>query len=339
MTDLSTRASAATETVSLSEAKALIQALAHEQSIMLLSPPGLGKSDIVRQAAAELGLPCHSLLGTQLAPEDVSGVPKIVGERSVFCPPRALLPEAAEPFCLFLDELPAASPDVQKALSSLLVERRIGEHTLPPGSWVVAAGSRLEDRALVRAMSSALINRVFLLQVRVDVDEWLNWAHSAGIHSDILAFIAFMPEALLRPAPLEPAPFSTPRAWAALSAAVQLAEQAGIGGPQQRRALAFGRVSANDAAVFCAMSETGLGEVRPPLDYLQRPELLPRDDAARWFVLSMIRSQVAREEGLPVDAATINRFLEALPPSQRFALLIGLADHWAALGADAGFLQ
>src|SRR6516162_4080974 len=145
------------ETVTLSQAKQLIRCLAHEQSLLLLSPPGMGKSDVVRQAAAESHLPCKSLLGTQIAPEDVSGVPRIVGERSVFCPPRVLLPENAAPFCLFLDELPACTPDVQKAFYSLLLERRLGEHYLPKGSWVVAAGNRAEDRALVRTISSALI--------------------------------------------------------------------------------------------------------------------------------------------------------------------------------------
>ena len=44
-----------------------------------------------------------------------------------------LLPETPEPFCLFLDELPACAPDVQKAFYSLLLERRLGEHALPPG--------------------------------------------------------------------------------------------------------------------------------------------------------------------------------------------------------------
>src|SRR5690349_14428869 len=105
----------------LSEAKTLIKTMAHEQSLLLLSPPGVGKSDIVMQAAAEAGLPCRSLLGTQIAPEDVSGIPRIVGERSVFCPPRVLLPEDGKPFCLFLDELPAAPPDIQKAFYALLL--------------------------------------------------------------------------------------------------------------------------------------------------------------------------------------------------------------------------
>src|SRR5579859_5245619 len=169
------------ETITLSQAKALIKTMAHKQSLLLLSPPGVGKSDTVLQAATDAGLPCRSLLGTQIAPEDVSGIPRIIGERSVFCPPRVLLPENPQPFCLFLDELPACTPDIQKAFYSLLLERRLGEHRLPPGTWVVAAGNRVEDRALVRALSSALVNRVIMLHVRVDLREWLIWAKGHGI--------------------------------------------------------------------------------------------------------------------------------------------------------------
>src|ERR687895_1176553 len=182
------------ETITLNQAKKLVQCMAHEQSFMFLSAPGVGKSEMVYQAAAESGLPCRSLLGTQIAPEDVSGIPRLVGERSVFCPPRILLPERPDPFCLFLDELPACAPDIQKAFYSLLLERRLGEHRLPPGTWVVAAGNRVEDRALVRALSSALINRVTILHVRVDVKEWLAWARVNGVRGDILSFIGIMPD-------------------------------------------------------------------------------------------------------------------------------------------------
>jgi hypothetical protein len=109
-------------------------------------------------------------------------------------PPRVLLPEIPEPFCLFLDELPACTPDVQKAFYSLLPERRL----LPLATWVVSAGNRMEDRALVRALSSALVNRVFILQVRADVKEWLAWARRSGVHPDVVAFVTFMPDALFR---------------------------------------------------------------------------------------------------------------------------------------------
>src|SRR5258707_8495998 len=146
------------ETVTLNQAKSLIKCMAHEQSLLLLSPPGVGKSDTVAQAAATAGLPCRSLVGTQIAPEDVSGIPRIVGERSVFCPPRVLLPEKPEPFCLFLDELPACTPDVQKAFYALLLERRLGEHPLPAGGWGGAPGNRVADRALVRDRAAGPAN-------------------------------------------------------------------------------------------------------------------------------------------------------------------------------------
>ena len=131
-----------------------------------------------------------------------------------------------------------------------LLERRIGEHALPRGTWVVAAGNRIQDRALVRALSSALVNRVTILHLRVDVDEWLAWAAAAGVREDIQSFIRYMPDALCRPVPQEPVPFSTPRSWAALSRALDLCEMSGLLTPDIRRALAFGRLSPEDAAVY-----------------------------------------------------------------------------------------
>ena len=250
-------------TVTLSQAKSIIKSLAHKQSVLLLSSPGIGKSDIVNQAAAEVGLPCRSLLGTQIAPEDVSGIPRIVGERSVFCPPRVLLPEDPKPFCLFLDELPACTPDIQKSFYSLLLERRLGEHDLPKGTWVVAAGNRTEDRSLVRSLSAALVNRVIILNVRVDMKEWILWANTHNIRPEILSFIAFTPESLMRPVPTTPSPFSTPRAWASLSEAIQLAELAGILTPEVLRALAFGRISSEDAAMFSVFIEENINSLQP----------------------------------------------------------------------------
>jgi hypothetical protein len=162
-----------------------------------------------------------------------------------------LLPEDARPFCLFLDELPACAPDIQKAFYSLLLERRLGEYPLPPGTWVVAAGNRAEDRALVRALSSALVNRVILLHVRVDLEEWLAWAERAGIRQDVRDFIREKPESLLRDVPLTPVPFSTPRAWASLAMCLDLAEMAGVLTNDLRRALALGRVTGDDAVAYC----------------------------------------------------------------------------------------
>ena len=360
------------DALTLSQAGTLITALAHEQSLLLLSPPGVGKSDLIAQTAAAAGMECRSLLGTQIAPEDVSGIPRIVGERSVFCPPRVLLPESPEPFCLFLDELPASSPDVQKAFYSLLLERRIGEYNLPPGSWVVAAGNRAQDRALVRAMSSALVNRVIVLNIRVDVAEWLRWAEQNGVRSDIKAFINFEPAALTRSVPSEPVPFSTPRSWASLSRALDLVEQSGALDDALRRALAFGRVSAQDAAVYCALTEHQVEPPAPLEDYLTSRTALPDSDSARWFILNWIRQEVQRcvMEGNPKFVYTnynysdyieydsydyeppdpmpdqriitpddVNKFLLSLPQEHRLCLLVDTVNEWSQLGADDSLLK
>ncbi|MDB5311452.1 MAG: hypothetical protein JWO38_5654 [Gemmataceae bacterium] len=320
-----------TETVTLSQAKELIRCLAHEQSLLLLSPPGVGKSDVVRQAAAEAELECKSLLGTQIAPEDVSGVPRIVGERSVFCPPRVLLPENPKTFCLFLDELPACSPDVQKAFYSLLLERRIGEYLLPPGTWVVAAGNRAEDRALVRTISSALVNRVLVLNVRIDAAEWLTWARANGVRPDVTAFVENNPDALLRPVPDKAVPFSTPRAWASLSRALDL-----VGGRGQLtepfvRALAVGRVSEEDARRFVA-AWAGL------------PSGLPRDLEAKlnWSLaeleLSVRATNCLEAEGLTTVRELVIRDEDELLAIRNFGestlreVKAKLAAHGLALG-------
>ena len=327
-------ASALEETITLQQAKKLIQCMAHEQSFLLLAPPGVGKSDMVVQAAQEVGLPCRSLLGTQIAPEDVSGIPRIIGERSVFCPPRVLLPEKPEAFCLFLDELPACAPDVQKAFYSLLLERRLGEHALPAGTWVVAAGNRAQDRALVRSMSSALVNRVTILNVRVDHDEWLAWATRQKVRPEILSFIRAMPDALMRGVPSDPVPFSTPRAWSLLSRALDMAQASGVLTRETRRALAFGRLSAEDAAVFCALAEELMGVMQAPRHYIEHPEDLPKAEAARWFILNCIRQQVADDRLTGIKPRVIEKFMRSLTHEQQLTLVTDQVDKWGALGAD-----
>jgi len=73
--------------------------------VFLWGQPGIGKSSLVTQFAEQLGLPCVSLLGSQLAPEDLIGVPQIEDGVSRFCPPASIA--RRDPYCLFLDELNA----------------------------------------------------------------------------------------------------------------------------------------------------------------------------------------------------------------------------------------
>ena len=132
--------------------------------VFIWGAPGIGKSSIVEQFADELGLPCVSLLGSQLAPEDIIGVPQIVEGKSVFCPPRSIA--RREPYVLFLDELNACSHEVQKAFYSLILERRIGEYHLPDGSIVVGAGNQSQDNAITLSIGPSLLGFSFCFMPR-----------------------------------------------------------------------------------------------------------------------------------------------------------------------------
>ncbi|MFI6938420.1 ATP-binding protein [Streptomyces sp. NPDC050418] len=196
----------------------LLLGLATVRPVFLWGAPGIGKSSLVRAFADSLGLECVSLLGTQLAPEDLIGVPQIRDGRSVFCPPEAIARD--EPYCLFLDELNAATPDVQKAFYSLILDRRIGNYELPKGSIVIGAGNRSTDNALARPIASALINRLTHVHLTASSEDWLVWAHSNGIHPWVLDHLTERPDHLWSKPPKTEQPFSTPRSWHMLSDAL-----------------------------------------------------------------------------------------------------------------------
>ena len=58
--------------------------VAPTRPVFIWGAPGIGKSALVEKFAEEVGLPCVSLLGSQLAPEDIIGIPVIKGETSEF---------------------------------------------------------------------------------------------------------------------------------------------------------------------------------------------------------------------------------------------------------------
>ncbi|MEV6276125.1 MoxR family ATPase [Nocardia sp. NPDC051832] len=208
----------ATVTVTPDQLPELLLHVAVVRPVFLWGAPGIGKSSLVRAFAESLGLECVTLLGTQLAPEDLIGVPQIVGDRSRFAPPELIA--RPEPYCLFLDELNAASPEVQKSFYSLILDRRIGTYELPAGSVVIGAGNRATDNALARPMASALVNRLVHLHLRADVDDWLKWAALNDIHPWIVRYLTQRPDHLWSKPPKTEAPFSTPRGWHMLSDAL-----------------------------------------------------------------------------------------------------------------------
>lgn len=265
--------------------------------VFIWGAPGIGKSSIVESFAASLGLECVSLLGSQLAPEDIIGVPQIAEGKSQFCPPRIIARD--EPYCLFLDELNACSQEVQKAFYSLIHDRRIGEYHLPEGSIIIGAGNRAQDNAIVKPMSSALVNRMFHVELIASHRDWLTWAGQNGIHAHVLEYIGLRPDHLWCQPPKTEEPFSTPRAWHMLSDALysfgdNITEK-------QLEILVSGCLSPAHAVQFRAFVKQIRNRYRLSaiIDGEQKWPSAPGERDALYFLAQSFRAQLVKE--LPED--------------------------------------
>jgi MoxR-like ATPase len=239
-------------TVTPAELPHVLLHVAVVRPVFVWGAPGIGKSSIVRAFADSLGLPCVTLVGTQLAPEDLIGVPELRDGRSRFAPPEMIARD--DPYCLFLDELNSSAPDVQKAFYSLILDRRIGSYELPAGSIVMGAGNRATDNALARPMASALVNRLVHVHLRANAADWLDWAGAAGIHPWILDHLTLRPDHLWAKPPKTEEPFSTPRSWHMLSDSLH--SYGDKVGEKTLRVLAAGTLSSIHAQAFTAYVKT-----------------------------------------------------------------------------------
>ncbi len=271
--------------------------------VFIWGPPGIGKSALVRAFADNVGLPCVSLLGSQLAPEDIIGVPQIVDGRSRFCPPTLIARD--EPYCLFLDELNACSHEVQKAFYSLILDKRVGEFILPTGSIIIGAGNRVEDAAITRPLSSALVNRLIHVQLKASARDWMAWAGPAGIHELVLDYVANRSDHLWSKPPKHEEPFSTPRAWEILSHALKAHDRSLT--PADIDRLASGLLTPAHARQFVAFAK--IRERAHDLSAILKGERgwpdRPDERDILYFMVHQLRDRLIRE--LPDDEAKMGR--------------------------------
>ena len=179
-------------------------------SVMVWGPPGVGKSSIVAQIAADGGIGLVDLRLSQLAPTDLRGLPVAEDGRSTWYPPN-FLPQDGKGI-LFLDEINMAPPAMQGVAQQLILDRRIGDYTVPEGWFVWAAGNRKIDRAAVFDMPSALANRFLHYEVEPDITSFKEWALRQGLNEDIIGFLLFRP-ALLHKYKANQLAWPSPRSW------------------------------------------------------------------------------------------------------------------------------
>ena len=195
-------------------------AIKMKRPVFLWGPPGIGKSDIVQQIGADT---TREVIYVRLAlwePTDIKGIPYFDSNAGTmtWAPPAELPTDPKSTAILFLDELNSAPPAVQAAAYQLILNRKVGTYVLPKGVDIVAAGNRDGDKGVTYRMPAPLANRFVHLEMKVDFDDWQDWATLNGIHPEVVGYVGYAKQDLYDYDPKSPSKsFATPRSWSFVS--------------------------------------------------------------------------------------------------------------------------
>lgn len=186
--------------------KLIGQCVAANQPLLIIGGHGIGKSELFKAAADELGVGYIPRDLSLMEPADLVGIPH-VGQhgRTCYAPP-SFLPREGRGL-LVIEELNRAAQYMLAPCLQLLTERELNDYRLPEG-WVPMAAINPQGGAYqVSDLDPALLSRFLQVQVEADPQEWAIWATEKGnVHPKIVEFVQrssgiFAPEE------------TNPRAW------------------------------------------------------------------------------------------------------------------------------
>lgn len=209
--------------------KLLAETIAARLPTMIVGAPGIGKSDIVHQAAEQAGADVIISHPAVEDPTDSKGLPwpGKDGTRATFLPfgELAMALEAKKPTVWFLDDLGQATPAVQAAKMQLILARRVNSHVLPDCVTFIAATNRRVDRAGVSGILEPVKSRFSpIVELVPSVQDFSAWAFKSGIDPRVVAFVRFRDKLLHDFDPKSKTDmenFPCPRTWAAVSNLLQ----------------------------------------------------------------------------------------------------------------------
>ena len=194
--------------------------------MLIYGSPGVGKSEQVHQALEDDELMIDLRLNS-LDSIDLRGLPVIRKDadrnptevkwvRPEFIPGDEGVVVEGKRYTkgiLFLDEINTAAPSVQNPALQLVLDRKVGSHTLGKGWYIIAAGNKADDKAHVYPLSSALRQRFAIYHYVPDHNTWANWAVKNDVHPHVIGFISFKPDLLIQTSIDEESSNPSPRSW------------------------------------------------------------------------------------------------------------------------------
>ena len=286
-----------------------------KRAMFLKGKSGIGKSQTIQQASDLLAQHIPNWCGvidlrlSQMEPTDLRGIPVERNDKTHWLAP-SFLPEPDTAGFILFDEITSAPPSIQAAAYQYILDRCMGEHKIPDGWMILAAGNLTSDRGVTFQMAAPLLNRMCEVEVVTVLDDWINHAIPAGVKPEVVSFLKDRPEYLHKfegKGAIEP--FPTPRSWFAVSDTMDLDLR-----PEDRIEVFKGDIGYEAATTF----ETHLRfwETLPRLDdiFAGKAVVIPNDLQVQYAIGMGIAARV--------DAKTFDNAWSALRSCLRNQTLV-----------------
>lgn len=215
-----------------------------QRPMLLMGPPGIGKTQIMEQIAREcrIGLVAYTI--THHTRQSAVGLPFIREEEfegktysiteytmseiiaSVY---RKMKETGLQEGILFIDEINCVSETLAPTMLQFLQCKTFGNQAVPEGWIIVAAGNPPEYNKSVRDFDMVTLDRVRYLNIEADLKVWMEYARLRHLHDAILSYLKLRPKNFYRvEADVDGIQFVTARGWEDLSNLMEVYETMGL---------------------------------------------------------------------------------------------------------------
>ena len=211
-----------------------------QRPILLMGPPGIGKTQIMEQIARECGIALVSYTITHHTRQSAVGLPFIVkknyGEEEFSVTEYTMSEIISSVYdkmektglkegILFIDEINCVSETLAPMMLQFLQGKTFGNQKVPEGWVIVTAGNPPEYNKSVREFDVVTLDRIKKIAVEADFDVWKEYAYQQGIHPAVISYLELRRKNFYRVEnTVDGKIFATARGWEDLSRLIQVYE-------------------------------------------------------------------------------------------------------------------